>query len=50
MNKPYAVLAGLAVILAAAAAGYRIGTEHRPGVNTSQTVGDGLASPPRLLR
>jgi Cu(I)/Ag(I) efflux system membrane fusion protein len=46
MNKPFAALAGIAVILAAASAGYRTGTGHWPGKKPAQTVADELASPP----
>jgi Cu(I)/Ag(I) efflux system membrane fusion protein len=46
MNKLFAVLAGLAVILAAASAGYRIGTGNWPGVKTSPPVATGRASGP----
>jgi Cu(I)/Ag(I) efflux system membrane fusion protein len=46
MNKPFVVFAGLAVILAATAAGYRIGTGNWPGVKTPLTVADGRASSP----
>jgi Cu(I)/Ag(I) efflux system membrane fusion protein len=46
MNKPFAVLAGLVVILAATSAGYRIGTGNWPSLKTSLTVADGRASGP----
>src|SRR4051812_21107749 len=46
MNKPFTVVAGLAMILAATAAGYRIGTGNWPGLKTSAPVADGLTSPP----
>src|SRR4051812_44419360 len=46
MKKLFAVLAGLAVIVAATAGGYRIGTGNWPGVKTSLTVADGRASGP----
>src|SRR4051812_13058648 len=46
MKKLFALLAGLAVIVAAAAGGYRIGTGNWPDLKTSQTVADGRASGP----